>query len=146
MEPTREQLLESLKPENVINVQTVRQKKKKKHQKNVEVHKTNTTEKERENNEVYLKNWENQVNWKFEKKRQISIQKNIFDELEIDEDYWLIAIQYLAKSKGIAREAIIKEAENIIEKIDDKIDSTNRNEMIQNISYKRARTMLQTLQ
>lgn len=138
--------MESLKPENVKNIQTVRQKKKKKHQKNVEVLKTNTAEKEREKNEVYLKNWENQNGWRFEKKRQISIQKNIFDETEIDEDYWLIAIQYLSKSKGIARDAIIKEAETIIERIDDKIDSTNRNEMIKNISYKRARTMLQTLQ
>lgn len=138
--------MESLKPENVKNIQTVRQKKKKKHQKNVEVLKTNTAEKEREKNEAYLKSWENQDGWRFEKKRQISVQKNIFDETEIDEDYWLIAIQYLSKSKGIARDAIIKEAETIIERIDDKIDSTNRNEMIQNISYKRARTMLQTLQ
>lgn len=146
-EPTLQEINESLKPENIKNVETVRQKKRAKHQKVVEVNKQSSLEREILRNIEYLNKWKsNRESWKFEKLRQISIQNHLFDEANIDDDLWLLIIEYLSGTKGAARECIIKKSQEVINDIDNRLTETNKKELLSLKNYKRAREMLQLLQ
>lgn len=75
-----------------------RQKKKQKQQQNI----VRNKDKEIEKTISYLVKWDtNRDEWKYEKLRQIFIQKNIFDEKVIDSEHCDVAIKYLATSKVI---------------------------------------------
>lgn len=53
---------------------------------------------------AYLTKWhENRSEWKFEKLRQITVQKNIFNEKIIDDEHFEVALAYLATSKVIIK-------------------------------------------
>lgn len=146
-EPTLQEINESLKPENIKNIETVRQKKRTKHQHVVEVNKQSSLEREILRNIEYLNKWKmNRDSWKFEKLRQISIQNHLYDEANIDDDLWEIIVEYLSGTKGAARECIIKKSEGVINDIDSRLTETNQKEMLSLKSYTRAREMLQLLQ
>ncbi|XP_036337052.1 uncharacterized protein C7orf50 homolog, partial [Rhagoletis pomonella] len=147
--PTLEELRESEKPENVIAVVTVRQKKKQKHQERIESMKDQTISKERFRNEEYLRKWKNsRAEWKFEKLRQISIQQTVFDEEKICAEMWPIALEYLSGSKGAAKAQIIKLAEQCIEELDKQCAEQSSDEehkvIIDSSRYQRARDLLQS--
>lgn len=73
-----------------------RQKKKEKRLQNI----VRNKDKEVEKTVSYLTTWHtNRDEWKYEKLRQIFIQKNIFDEESIPDEHCEVAIQYLATSK-----------------------------------------------
>lgn len=142
-----QEINESLKPENIKDIETVRQKKRKKHEKVVEINKQSSLEREILRNIEYLKKWKtNREEWKFEKLRQISIQNHLFDEQNIDDALWRLIIEYLSGTKGAAREIIIKKSEEVINDIDSRLTETNREEMLSRKNYKRARDILQLLQ
>lgn len=148
-EPTLEELRESEKPENVIAVVTVRQKKKQKHQKRLESMKDQTISKERFRNEEYLRKWKtSRAEWKFEKLRQISVQQTVFDEEKICAEIWPIALEYLSGSKGAAKAQIIKLAEQCIEELDKQCAQQSSEEerkvIIDSSRYQRARDLLQS--
>lgn len=146
-EPTYNEIMESTKPENVIQIETKRQKKRDAHQNSVENKHKDSVKKEHQKNIDYLKNWElNRTTWKFEKLRQISIQHHIFNDNLISDEIWITALNYLAGTKGSARLQLIDKAEKIINSIDEQINETNQNELTTSIKYKRAREMLQILQ
>lgn len=49
---------------------------------------------------AYLVKWDtNRAEWKYEKLRQIYIQKHVFDDSIIPDDHSAVAIQYLSTSK-----------------------------------------------
>lgn len=76
-------------------------KRKKKQIKHVQVIEKNR-DKEVERVASYLKLWsENREEWKYEKLRQIFIQKNIYDENLIADDLVDLAIEYLSSTKVI---------------------------------------------
>lgn len=73
-----------------------RQKKKLKQAQHTEKNK----DKEIEKTVAYLTKWNLQRDeWKYEKLRQIFVQKNVFDDKVFDEEQSRIAIEYLATSK-----------------------------------------------
>lgn len=147
-EPTRAELIECMKPENTADIQTVRQKKKKNHQNIVEVKKISSEQRERDNIKTYIQTWKtNREAWKFEKLRQIAIQKHLFDVDQISEDIWETVVEYMAGTKGAARLSIIKSAEELINQIDEDEDAEDsiRKILLKN-KYKRAREILQILQ
>lgn len=146
-EPTLQEINESLKPENIKNIETVRQKKRTKHDKVVQVNKQSSLEREILRNIEYLNKWKSDREaWKFEKLRQISIQNHLFDEANIDDDLWWLIIEYLSGAKGAARDCIIKKSQDVINDIDSRLTETNKKEMLCLKNYKRAREMLQLLQ
>lgn len=60
----------------------------------------NNKDKEIERAISYLKLWnENRSEWKYEKLRQIFIQKHIYDDKMISDEQSEIAIEYLASTK-----------------------------------------------
>lgn len=145
-QPTEEQLKESEKPENQPDIETVRQKKKKSHQKNVVSQKESSENKEVVKNQEYLTRWKNdKEQWKFEKLRQISIQNCCLDQSKMSDDVWEIAVEYLSGTKGAAKTKLCEMAESTIEKLDEEIQKTNDKSLISSSSYKRARELLQNL-
>lgn len=77
-------------------VQSKRQKKKLKKIQNSEKNKSKEIEKTIE----YLRKWkEDRDQWKYEKLRQIFVQKYVLDETVISEEYSELAITYLATSQ-----------------------------------------------
>ncbi|XP_023297221.2 uncharacterized protein C7orf50 homolog isoform X1 [Lucilia cuprina] len=147
-EPTLEELKESEKPENNLAIVTGRQKKKQKHQKLLEAQKGQSAEKEKQRNTEYLNKWKHaRDSWKFEKLRQISIQQTMFESDKLDDTVWGIALEYLAGSKGAAKDKIVKLANDIIEEIDRQCEQQETEEQRQSIlnsaKYQRARDLLQ---
>uniref|UniRef100_A0A182VFS3 WKF domain-containing protein n=1 Tax=Anopheles merus TaxID=30066 RepID=A0A182VFS3_ANOME len=88
----------------------------------------------------YLDTWgKNRQEWKFSKLKQIYIQEHVFDDSFIGEEAWPIAVEYLSKTQGFARDLLTAKAKAIIKKGDVNMkvqDSAN---------YKRARELLQCL-
>lgn len=139
---------ESEKPENTLAIVTGRQKKKQKHQKLLEAQKEHSMEKERQRNEEYLKKWKHcREDWKFEKLRQISIQQSMFDENILSTEYWNIALEYLAGSKGAAKDKVIKMANDVIDEVDKQCEAKEteeeRQQLVNSVKYQRGRDLLQ---
>uniref|UniRef100_A0A182TJS5 WKF domain-containing protein n=1 Tax=Anopheles melas TaxID=34690 RepID=A0A182TJS5_9DIPT len=88
----------------------------------------------------YLDTWgKNRQEWKFSKLKQIFIQEHVFDDSFIGEEAWPIAVEYLSKTQGFARDLLTAKAKAIIKKGDVNMkvqDSAN---------YKRARELLQSM-
>ncbi|XP_031631869.1 uncharacterized protein C7orf50 [Contarinia nasturtii] len=119
-----------------------RQKKKQKQQQNI----VRNKDKEIEKTISYLVKWDtSRDEWKYEKLRQIFIQKNVFDEKVIDTEHCDVAIKYLATSKGHSRAMIIESAEAIIKEIETKITDENQEELTSSARYERARQILQSM-
>lgn len=116
---------------------------------------------------AYLTKWHaNRAEWKFEKLRQINIQKNILNATLIPDEHFEVALEYLATTKvnantflayacvsisnlpffqGAARTHIIESVEKSIEQFETRITDENREEIINSTGYKRAREVLQTM-
>lgn len=147
-EPTLEELKESEKPENNLAIVTGRQKKKQKREKHLVAQKDQSVEREKQRNEEYLKKWKNSRDeWKFEKLRQISIQQTMFEENKLNAEVWSIALEYLAGSKGAAKDKIVKIANDVIDGIDklceDVETEEERKQHFDSVKYQRARDLLQ---
>lgn len=155
-EPSASEVAQAMAPENQLDIETIRQKKKAKHQTNVEVNKLDSRQRERQRNSEYLHKWKHaRIEWKFEKLRQISIQNNLFKDEEVgdnaaaasdDDVTWAITVEYLAGTQGAARAKIVQKAEEIINDIDGRINEFNKNELVKLKNYNRAREILQLLQ
>ena len=147
-EPTLEELKESEKPENNLAIVTGRQKKKQKHLKLVEAQKGQSAEKEKQRNAEYLQKWKHsRDSWKFEKLRQISIQQTMFEQDKLSDDVWPLALEYLAGSKGAAKEKVLKLANDAIEEEDKRAELQETEEerqlILNSVKYQRARDLLQ---
>lgn len=127
---------------------TGRQKKKQKHQKLVEAQKGQSAEKEKQRNAEYLQKWKHsRDSWKFEKLRQISIQQTMFEHDKLSDDVWPLALEYLAGSKGAAKDKIVKLANDAIEEEDKRAEQQETDEerqlILNSVKYQRARDLLQ---
>lgn len=141
-EPSKEEIDASYKPENVINVETVREKKRKTHKKITEKTKETSTAKDTEAVKEYLNKWKtDRSSWKFEKKKQIFIQMNCFEPSKIHDDDWAVCLEYLDGSKGKSRETLVASAEKIISEL----DSHDKQDEVAKVKYSRSRDLLQML-
>ena len=127
---------------------TGRQKKKQKHQKLIEAQKGQSAEKEKQRNAEYLQKWKHaRDSWKFEKLRQISIQQTMFEQDKLSDDVWPLALEYLAGSKGAAKEKVLKLANDAIEEEDKRAELQETEEerqlILNSVKYQRARDLLQ---
>lgn len=144
--PSADQLSQSDLPANRLAIETVRQRKRMKHQHLTDTKQQSSTERDMQRNKEYLRQWStNRDQWKFEKLRQISIQTHMFDET-IDDEWWTMTKEYLSGAKGAARLAILKKAETVIGQLDATIATTGNADVTQSKNYERAREMLQFLQ
>lgn len=142
VEPTKHEIEESFKPENVINVETVRDKKRGVHKKILEKNKETSDVREVDSVKMYLIKWRDDRDaWKFEKKKQIYIQNHCFDPSKIQADEWGACLEYLEGSKGKSREALVTSAEKMITEL----DSKDQKDEVVSIKYTRARDLLQML-
>lgn len=143
-------------------------KRQKKRMKQAQVHEKRKDD-DNERTIAYLTKWqENREEWKFEKLRQITIQKNILNPIAIPEEHFALALEYLSTTKvsvsmlqrtkvdgngicllcyfqGVARTHIIEGAQKTIEKFEADINEENRDEILNSPEYKRARDVLQTM-
>lgn len=142
--PTNDEIQESLKPENNLNIETVRQKKQNKFKEKSDQEKREAELNEVAKNVEYLKLWhENKKKWRFEKLRQISIQKNVFSEEKVPENVWPFALNYLSGTKGSSRDHLLKNAEAVIKSIDEGLKCIAEDKKT---IYNRARELIQILQ
>lgn len=141
-EPSKREIEESYKPENVIAVQTVRDKKRKIHKQIVEKKREVEGVKDVDAIRTYLTKWkEDRDSWKFEKRKQVFIQNNCFDPSKVLEENWSECLEYLEGTKGKGRETLLATAEKIISDLD-KVE--NKDETAK-IKYNRSRDLLQML-
>lgn len=148
-EPTQQELHESEKPENTLDIETIRQKKQKSHKKNLKIKQDQATLKESERNDQYLTRWKHSRDeWKFEKLRQVSIQKSVLDPSKMSDESFPIALEYLAGTKGAARGLMGKAAEEDIKRLDKEFGESPeaKNDSVKMSRYKRARELVQVLQ
>ncbi|XP_059612630.1 uncharacterized protein C7orf50 homolog [Phlebotomus argentipes] len=146
-EPTEEEIRESEKPENQLNVETVREKKRKVTKNSAEQSKEKLMNLERESAIDYLKRWKNdKTRWKFEKLKQIFIQNNALNETKFDEEMWPIVLEYLEKSKGASRQFLVNTAQKVIQEVDEAIEKdSTKSLLLRENRYLRAREILQML-
>lgn len=141
-QPTERELAESLKKENLIDIETVRGKKKNQHTQIVEKRKEDITKKEKESIEAYLKTWKtDKSSWKFEKRKQIYIQNNWQNLENISDKQFEICLEYIESSKGKCREEMVANAEKLIQKLDAQNEESDERQN----QYNRARQLLQIL-
>lgn len=141
-EPSKQEIEESFKPENVINVETVRDKKRGVHKQIVEKKKEKSGLKDAESVKIYLNQWDSdRESWKFEKKKQVYIQTNCFDPSKILDEDWNTCLEYLKGSKGKSRDLLIETAEKLIGSLDQ--DGEMNPEAT--TKYNRSRDLLQML-
>ncbi|XP_058120270.1 uncharacterized protein C7orf50 homolog isoform X2 [Anopheles coustani] len=92
----------------------------------------------------YLNAWKDRrENWKFEKKKQIYIQANIFDEQIIDATMFPIAVEYLSAAKGKSLTDLLVAARFVVQDIDAAPDADASAK--ESSRYQRAREVLQSL-
>uniref|UniRef100_A0A1A9WCA0 WKF domain-containing protein n=1 Tax=Glossina brevipalpis TaxID=37001 RepID=A0A1A9WCA0_9MUSC len=145
-EPTEDELKESEKPENTLALMTIRQQKRERHQKLLEKQEGKSVEREVRRNEDYLQLWKHsRNNWKFEKLRQISIEQTMLEKL--NSDIWPLALEYLAGTKGAAKERLTKIANDTIEQLDKQTEQSlggsEKQNLLHSTKYQRARDILQ---
>lgn len=93
----------------------------------------------------YLKRWKYEKDdWKYQKARQIYLQKFILDEQKVIEDVWALALEYISNTQGNGKELLINTCKSLIEKLDKK--SEVEKTLHETIEYQRARQLLQNFQ
>lgn len=147
-QPTDKELNEVDQPQNIPDIETTRKKKKAKKQKVAETAKNDSSVRDSIRNLQYLRLWKSdRVTWKFNKLRQVSIQKSLFCvENPMDQEMWELSLEYLAGSKGHSRQLLIEAAEKVINETDDRINADNQQELVNEVMYTRARELLQMFQ
>lgn len=155
--------------DNVLPTAPLSKRQKKKQKKLLTLVKSK--DKEVEKTIAYLSKWDSDRDeWKYEKLRQIFLQKHVLDEKVIDDEHSELAIKYLATSKvrwatsanderstepltvsfvseqGHARKVLLDAAEASIKSIEDKLSDENRDELLNSSAYRRARELMQSMQ
>lgn len=168
-EPTKTEIEASFKPENVIAVQTVRDKKRGVHNKILEKKKESNESKDLESIKAYLSKWkDDRETWqvpiyfspayssifnvnmelltdyffrKFEKRKQVYIQNHCFESSKIQDEDWSVCLEYLEGSQGKGRESLVARAEKLISEL----DSVEEKDEVAMAKYNRSRDLLQML-
>lgn len=126
----------------MINVKTVRDKKRDVHKQIVEKKKEIGDQREVEGIRMYLIKWkDDRDSWKFEKRKQIYIQTNCFEPSKVPDEDWGTCLAYLEASKGKSREMLIAAAEKLISTL----DGAESKDDVAMIKYNRSRDLLQML-
>jgi WKF domain len=146
-EPTNSPVAVTENLNKEISKNTARSKKRAKH---VEIQKTlkdKFVEKRRDDIDQYLHAWkQDRSEWKFQKVKQIFIEKQIYNAVEITDDLWPITLEYLAGSREATKEGLLKEAQKLIGQFDDSEENKDASNTVDEKKYKRARDIMQTLQ
>lgn len=141
------ELKEAEKPSNVPENNSIRSKKRKQHKINVESKKAKIDGKMHLEIAGYLKKWKfEKEDWKYQKSRQIFLQKFMLEEDKVIEEVWEIALEYISATQGNGKELLINTCKAFIEKIDAKCEKTEENSLLESNKYQRARILLQNLQ
>uniref|UniRef100_A0A2M4ATQ3 WKF domain-containing protein n=1 Tax=Anopheles triannulatus TaxID=58253 RepID=A0A2M4ATQ3_9DIPT len=129
-----------------IKIKQKESKRAKKRKKREEAVQEKPKEQTQEEIRSYLECWNSQrEKWKFQKLKQIFIQKYILDENHIDGDLWPVALEYLSGTKGASRDLLIKNAETVISEIDAAAEENESDTQQTSTKYQRARELLQSL-
>ncbi|EAT38788.1 AAEL009356-PA [Aedes aegypti] len=129
-----------------LNKKTKRAKKREKHAKNVDEQKQKAKNREKEECRQYLQTWnDSREKWKFQKIKQVYIQKHVFDEDHLDGDMWPVVLEYLSGTKGPGRENLTKRAEEVIRELDRQAKDSGDDSLLEGSKYQRARELLQHL-
>ncbi|KAF7274178.1 uncharacterized protein LOC143204815 [Rhynchophorus ferrugineus] len=124
--------------------ESIRSQKRKKHAKLLEEKKLKAELQYQQKALNYLSKWKHsRSEWKFEKLRQIWLQKNLLDETKIPDEFWENVVEYFSGSKGRCRQEILDEALKVVEK--ENPDDEDMSEEFKN-QLKRARSIVQILQ
>lgn len=137
-EQTNEKVLQDEKKESI------RSQKRKKHAKILEEKKLKAEFQYQQKALNYLSKWKHsRSEWKFEKLRQVWLQKNLLDESKLPNEFWETVVQYFTGAKGRCRQEILDEAIKVVEKEnpeDEEMSEEFKNQL------KRARNIVQILQ
>uniref|UniRef100_A0A2M4C081 WKF domain-containing protein n=1 Tax=Anopheles marajoara TaxID=58244 RepID=A0A2M4C081_9DIPT len=129
-----------------IKIKQKESKRAKRRKKREEAVQEKPKEQTQEEIRQYLECWSSQrEKWKFQKLKQIFIQKHILDENHIDADMWPTALEYLSGTKGASRELLVKNAETVISEIDAAAEENESDTQQTSTKYQRARELLQSL-
>lgn len=108
----------------------------------------------------YLSQWKHdRQNWKFMKVKQLWLFKNKFTNNLVPDASWPVLLEYFNSAKGNIRNMLLEDANKVIKNMDDWIESqkennsnddneeeSTKNEKPDEISYKRARDLIQCLE
>lgn len=118
--------------------ETIRSKKRKIYETQQESKRARTKTKIEE----YLHLWkEEKEKFKYQKARQIYIQKFIFDKTRISDEIWEVTVEYCQGIQGNGKQIILDKAKKIIEELDEKTSKSDQ----ETVLYERAREVLQSL-
>lgn len=142
--PTEDEIRECNKPENKKATVSKREKKRQKLNDLKAQQKIESEVVAQQKNLNYLSLWKHsQADWKFEKIRQAWLHKHMFEKELVPKEHWKTLVEYFSGAKGQIRQTIIKECTDIVEKYD---NSTEEDNEITEVKFKRARDMLQSLE
>lgn len=93
---------------------------------------------------TYVTKWKfAKSQWKFEKFRQLWLINNLLDDTLIPDEIFPIVLEYFEGCKGMAREELLKKGMDVVRIAEEEVEK--RDEIIESVSYKRARLLLQAL-
>ncbi|KAK2576272.1 hypothetical protein KPH14_005638 [Odynerus spinipes] len=93
---------------------------------------------------TYVTKWKYaKSQWKFEKFRQIWLIDNLLDDTLIPDEIFPIVLEYFEGCKGMAREELLKKGMDVVRIAEENVEK--KDEIIESVSYKRARLLLQAL-
>jgi nitrate reductase assembly molybdenum cofactor insertion protein NarJ len=120
---------------------TLRSKKRIKHEELQKTLKDKFDTKRRDEVLQYLTAWKSdKAQWKFQKVKQMFIEKQIFNSEEIPDEIWPTALEYLSGSRDASKQALLKAARDMTEQLGAKEDGKK------DAKYKRARKIVKTLE
>lgn len=93
-----------------------------------------------------LLQWKNCRNeWKFEKLRQIWLIDHLMYKHSISDKMFPIVLEYFRDCRGKARKVLVEKAMEIIKKSEEETNEQDKEAIIDSVTYKRARQILQVI-
>lgn len=136
--------LDPTKPE-IKKVESIRERKRKKYKDLIEQKRLKNEENMQKQCLNYISKWKHaRDSWKFEKLKQIWIQKHIHDNVMIPNEFWNLVLEYFNNGKGKTRDMLLKDSLKIVEEVDSAKDEDIPEE--KKLKYNRAREIIQHLQ
>lgn len=123
--------------------ESIRAKKRKKHAQLMNEKKIKAEEALKQKCLNYLSRWKhNNSEWKFEKLKQLWLQRNMFDSEKVPDEFWDTLVEYFNSAKGKAKHSVLERAVEFVEKEQEIVDESD--EFV--VKLKRARDIIQNLQ
>ncbi|XP_030751209.1 uncharacterized protein C7orf50 [Sitophilus oryzae] len=125
--------------------ESIRARKREKHAQLLEQRKLKVDLQLQQNALNYLSLWKHdRSEWKFEKLKQIWLQKNLFDTSKIPNDFWETTVNYFNGAKGHSRQEVLEAALKIVDREEQSDQDLDNSELQEQL--RRARNIIQILQ